>query len=91
MQAAQCLASFSALQVPQQPLLVPRKGRESAKAIRPSPFQSGSPQTVQEVNRGQVSKEGTPGKGRFGAKEQLADVREQDTLARSSSPDIQLS
>jgi hypothetical protein len=73
------LSHFTALPVPRLPLPVPRKGRESARALRPSLLQAGFLQTVQEVNRGQVSEEGTSEKGRFGAEDQLADVREQAT------------
>lgn len=62
---------------------VPRKGRDSAGALRSSLLQAGSLQTVQEVTKGD-SKEGTPVKGREGAKGQPAEVSEQGRLARGA-------
>lgn len=73
------LPHFTVPQVPQLPLPVPRKGRDSAGALRSSLLQAGSLQTVQEVTKGD-SKEGTPVKGREGAKGQPAEVSEQGKL-----------
>lgn len=64
-------------------LQVPRKGRESARAMRSSLFQAGSLQTVQEVTKETAR---TSIQGRCPAKGQLPEVREQGSWGWGSLP-----